>query len=195
MTDLSKIYLTVLAAGSSRRFGSGDKLSADLRGKMLGHHVADRVGQLGWGWRSVITRSENHACENGWGQKGYHIIDNPFAHKGIGTSLALAAAQARKSGAEALIIMLADMPFVSLDHISKVVGAAGDLPQSLIASNCDGQIMPPALFGSRYFGQLVQLNGDIGARGLLKEALQIATTTDELADIDTPYELARFNRG
>src|SRR3546814_412865 len=49
--------------------------------------------------------------------------------------------------------------------------------------------MPPALFDRRYFPQLVEGRGDVGARDLLTGARLVAGDPDELADIDRPQDM------
>ena len=58
----------------------------------------------------------------------------------------------------------------------------------------------PALFSRRYFGELLALQGDRGAKGVLRaheDDLLVVDTVgpDELADADTPDMLAALCRG
>lgn len=188
--DSANIYLAILAAGSSRRFGDADKLTAKLHGKMLGLHISDRVANLGWGGQAIICANSNIPCAMGWRQSGYHLHINADAHRGMGSSVALAAKCARAAGAGALMLLLADMPFVSTAHIKALLEAAPIGLESALLASWDGcNSSPPALIGRQYWDQLAVLDSDIGARALLKKAGRIAAEPKILADIDTPEML------
>jgi len=55
----------------------------------------------------------------------------------------------------------------------------------------DGQAMPPALFSRRAACDLLMLDGDTGARGLLRNAILVPGDAAMLADIDRPSDLPR----
>jgi CTP:molybdopterin cytidylyltransferase MocA len=193
MIDISNIYLAILAAGSSRRFGDADKLGAHLRGKMLGLHVSDRIAHMRWSGRAIICANGNGPCANGWQQSGYRLHINDHADNGMGGSVALAAKCAQAAGAQALMLLLADMPFVSTAHITAMLEAAPiALESALLASSAGGNISPPALIGRQYWDDLAGLDSDIGARVLLKQAEHIIAEPAMLADIDTPEMLAAY---
>lgn len=193
MVDSSQVFLAILAAGSSRRFGNDDKLTAKLYGKMLGLHISDRVVDMGWGGRAIICADDKIACAKAWQQAGYCLYINADAESGMGSSVALAAKSAQAAGAKALMLLLADMPFVTKAHINAILGAAPlKLESALLASSNGSNILPPALIGRQYWDELAGLDGDIGARALLKQADCIAAQSNILADIDTPEMLAAY---
>lgn len=193
MMDSASIYLAILAAGSSRRFGDADKLTAKLHGKMLGLHISDRLANMGWGGRAIICANSETPCAIGWRQSGYQLHINADADSGMGSSVALAAKSAQAAGAGALMLMLADMPFVSAAHIKAILEAAPMRLESALLASWDGSnSSPPVLIGRQYWDQLTGLDGDIGARALLKQAERIAAKPNILADIDTPEMLAAY---
>ncbi len=56
----------------------------------------------------------------------------------------------------------------------------------MAASTDATAVMPPALFGSKWFEKLEGLSGDVGARSLLRHAKTVRASPDELLDIDHP---------
>jgi molybdenum cofactor cytidylyltransferase len=186
--------LALLAAGQSSRFGDKDKLSALLGDKMLGLYAADAASDLPFA-RKLVIGSPAHDCAPQWGALGYQMIANEAAAQGQATSVRLAAAQAIASGASALCIMLADMPFVTNGHIGRLIAAfEQEGGTRTIASARHEQPMPPAIFPSGALETLLDLTGDAGARKLLGDALLIAGSDQLLTDIDTPEDLADANR-
>ncbi len=188
--------IALLAAGQSQRFGTADKLSAELNGTMLGLHASDTLAALPADHRIVIASSDEHACADGWHTDGFQIAVNPDADLGMGTSVALAARLAAEEKAEALLIALADMPFVPLTHLKRL--AACSAPNALYAScssvKSSSQRMPPALFGFSHFTALISCDGEQGARDLIRQAQLIQVAPEFLADIDHPSDLERLEK-
>lgn len=185
--------LAMLAAGQSRRFGDQDKLAALLGAKMLGLHAAGTGAGMPFSQKLVIG-SPVHPCAAQWSDLGYRVITNENAAQGQATSVRLAAAHAIDTGATALCIMLADMPFVTRDHIGKLIEAFEQSGRtSPIASSRSGQTMPPAIFPSATLKRLMELEGDAGARRMLTDAHLVAGDDQMLMDIDTEEDLARAN--
>ncbi|AMO73111.1 hypothetical protein AZE99_15740 [Sphingorhabdus sp. M41] len=186
--------LALLAAGQSRRFGEQDKLCALLGGRMLGLHAAETAAEMPFSQKLVIS-SPDHPCSAQWTALGFQVIANEDAAKGQATSVRLAATHAIEAGAKALCIMLADMPFVTPDHIGKLIeGFAQAGSTRTVASGRNGQTMPPAIFPSGSLERLIGLTGDSGARKLLGDALLTTGGDQLLMDIDTPEDLAEANR-
>ncbi|MEO9599201.1 nucleotidyltransferase family protein [Parasphingorhabdus sp.] len=185
--------LALLAAGQSRRFGDQDKLTALLGGKMLGLHAAEAGAAIHCPQKRVIGPPA-HGCARRWNDLGYRIIVNEQAHLGQATSVRLAASHAIEAGARALYIMLADMPFVTADHINRLLAIFEQMGCTrTIASARDGQAMPPAIFPNSALNDLLTLEGDSGARALLSDAHLVTADDPILMDIDSEEDLAQAN--
>ncbi len=194
MAERPRICAAILAAGRSKRFGDADKLAAGFRGKMLGLHVSDMLAPFEFDRKLVIAASANHPCDDGWRAAGFDVIVNPRHSSGIASSVALAAKHAEKANAGALFICLADMPLIPARHIADLAKAANAAPRSTIFASYDGAAAsPPAIFPSRFFGKLGALQGDAGAREMLRRATHIHLESRLLADIDTVDDLRRLD--
>lgn len=176
----------MLAAGRATRFGGG-KLDAPCAGKPLGQWVLDAVAAAGLRQGVIVTGREvpAFAAASGW-----TLLTNPEPEQGLGTSLAVAARHALESGAQAMLVLLADMPLVTPDYLHVLVKAGA----SAATRHADDRPGVPALFGRDQFAQMSQLSGDRGAGPLLK-ALPYLTLLDPpagmLLDIDRPEDLER----
>ena len=184
MTAYADIAVAVLAAGQSKRFGS-NKLMADLDGRPIGLHIVQTLVEMEFGWRFVV--SPPHApLELYYSASGFADVTNKSPEKGQARSLHLAVEAAIVTDAKALLLVLADMPFVSSGHIAALVAAYDG---NIVASCDDSAPMPPAIFPRDTWQTLLATSGDAGARGLLKGAKLVGASHAELRDIDEPADL------
>jgi molybdenum cofactor cytidylyltransferase len=180
--DCADIAVAVLAAGQGSRFGS-DKLMADLDGIPLGLHIARTIKSMNFSWRFAVCAGGAAIALH---YDRFDIIENAAPENGQSHSLHLAVGAADATDAQALLILLADMPFVSAGHIAKLVGC-----NALVASTDGDKPMPPALFPRAYWPELLRTRGDSGARSLLANAALISASPEELRDIDVVEDLHR----
>ena len=189
-----RVFMAVLAAGSSRRFGQDDKLAARFRGKRLGEHICDNapIDRIAPGSAVVIASRTDHPCRKAWEKAGFQIALNGRAQWGMGTSVALAALLAKKQKCDALLVALADMPFVPQEHLSALIEACRTASDMVCSSDGNART-PPAIFGRDRIAALTKLDEDVGARALLKNARTLACPPEWLVDIDTPEALRRLS--
>lgn len=176
--------VAVLAAGAARRFGGG-KLDADLAGQRVGQWVLDAVAGAGLEPGMIVVPGNVPAFA---AQSGWPTLTNVCASDGIGTSIALGASAALGQG-RALLVLLADMPLVSADHLQALLahpgGAATAYP--------DGKAGVPALVPLSLLPHLAELEGNQGAGPFLTMQRTLARVTPPdgmLLDIDRPEDLA-----
>ncbi len=98
---------------------------------------------------------------------------------------------------DAVLVTLADQPLVDADAIQRLV-AGFDAGHRIVASEYNGALGVPALFGREYADNLLQLEGDIGAGPWLRargsEVTRIPLPVAEI-DIDMPSDVARLSGG
>jgi molybdenum cofactor cytidylyltransferase len=187
MMACGNIAGVLLAAGRGTRFG-GNKLEAMLGDRMLGLHAAQTLSGLGCGQLFAVHDPAHAALATSLNAEGFTLIDNFDADKGLSHSLALAANAAVTTNADAMLVCLADMPFVTAAHLAILIDAGGS---QIIASAVGETRMPPALFPRGVWPTLATLSGDDGARALLRDATIIQGTPEMLVDIDTRADLNR----
>jgi len=178
--------LVLLAAGRSRRF-EGDKLSEPFLDKPLAYHVVTALEKIPFLTRIAVvsdTRLDFAAL-------GYRVELNPDPSLGQARSLCRGVLAAREAGADAVLVALADMPRVTAAHIYRMFDAASG-PDTVVASSDGVQPRPPALFGGNLFDNLLDLDGDQGARELIMRGRHVVTSPAELVDIDTRADLAEL---
>lgn len=120
---------------------------------------------------------------------------NPDYSDGLSTSLRRGIA-ALPPEADAVLVMLADMPHINAHHLDAIIAFyeqhAHEAP--IVVPVHAGQRGNPILWSRRFFDDMMQLDGDQGARGLLERYAQFVRPVeiDDPAiffDIDTPQDL------
>lgn len=185
-----KLGVALLAAGTGSRFG-GNKLLADYRGQPLVSCALRALGELPAARRVAITSDERVAALAQ--EYGFEPVHNDAPQLGQGRSVSLAASAL--CDMDAMLLMLGDQPRVSGESLSRLIGAFERSGKGLACLRDETHAGNPAVFSHAYFDRLAALDGDRGAKGILRQNPDDLTVVPcvypfELADADTPQALA-----
>lgn len=197
---MKEIAAVVLAAGASRRFGTNKLLHPVKAGSGAKPLIACSL--MPWletfSQVTVVVRADSdelqRQAEQALGpEKAAGIRWRICPDAVLGMSASLAAGVAYNRDADGWLIGLADMPAVPSAIIGEVRDAIADAAP-LAAPYCDGQRGHPVGFAARYRNELLALQGDTGAREILRREagslLRIDTTDPGIfTDIDIPEDL------
>jgi len=179
------VVLILLAAGTSQRFGNiAAKLEEPFLGRPLGLHVAVALEAVPFRDRIAITGD----AQLDFAAHGFRTIANPDSGRGMASSVRIGVEAAKAMSAKAVLIALADMPRVTATHIFNILDAV-DADDAVVASSDGFTPHPPALFARDRFDALMALDGDMGAREMIRRGKHVVTTEAEMIDVDTPEEL------
>jgi len=181
----------LLAAGQSQRFGHTDKLLQPLSNGLPLITQAVRTMLTALESVMVVLPPEHNALADALKDEAVQITINPAATAGMGNSLACGVSACAE--ADGWIIGLADMPWIQPTTISRIITALGH-EQSLVAPRYQNLRGHPVGFGREYRETLMNLQGDAGARSVLKQykaQLHYLDVNDPgiLLDVDTPADL------
>ena len=198
-----RIGALLLAAGQSRRMGGPNKLLAELPGSNPGTGVAmvTRVAQrlLASRARPIIAVLGNRADEidAALGRLPVERVRNPDFADGLSTSLKRGLA-ALPEDVDGVLICLGDMPLISGRHLDRLIAVFNPLEgRAIIVPTRHGKRGNPVLWAKRFFSEMLQISGDVGARHLIGEHAELVAEVEMdddaiLVDIDTPEALATF---
>lgn len=181
-----KTAALVLASGLSKRFGSEDKLLADLKGQALLAYSLDTARETGFDGLFVICPDPDPRADIAR-SFGFDVIPNPSPEAGQGATIALGAKHCLSAGFDAVCILLGDMPFVTSDYIRELTQSTGDI----VFSRSGTHHQPPAIFRGPAIKTLTQLSGDNGAKALELSNFHVEyiNLPDEMArDFDLPSD-------
>ena len=184
----SDIAVLLLAAGSSNRMGRPKQLLPWKKVTLIENTI---------GMASALTNNFMVVLGANATKIQAHIPKakmtiNKKWHLGMGSSLAHGVKTIEsKYGPEAILVMVVDQPFLTLEHYKGLVQCHQKNPHKIYASNYRGVPGVPAIFPKQFFMELKKLGADFGARKLLKineSSVVIAETNGELIDLDTPED-------
>lgn len=186
-----KIAAIVLAAGRSSRMG-GNKLLLNWNGKPIIAHVIDKIAGMGFAETILVTGYEAAKIKAALGNRAdLKIIEAPDHAMGMAASLK-AGIKALKPATDAALVILGDMPQISDDLLKRLVAAYQPREGRAIALPvADGKRGNPVLFDRRFFADILQLEGDVGARHIIGSNAEFvaeipAPSQEIFVDVDTP---------
>ena len=195
-----RIGAILLAAGQSRRMGGPNKLLADVDGVPMVARVARRL--LASRARPIIAvlGNQGDAVDTALGRLPVERVRNPEFAGGLSTSLKRGIA-ALPSDVDGALICLGDMPLISGRHIDRLIAAFNPLEgRAIIVPTRRGKRGNPVLWSKRFFAEMAELAGDVGAKHLIGEHTEVVAEVEMdddaiLVDIDTPEALAALRQG
>ena len=183
--DKGQPLVAVLAAGLASRFGGG-KLDAMCAGKPLGKWVLDAVEAAGMPPGVIVVGPDAPQFVTGAGDWRLAVNDSPG--EGLGQSVAIAAQKALRLR-RSLLILLADMPLVTADHMQHLASSGG----TAATRYPDGRVGVPAFIPASEVGVLTRLEGTGGAAALLGANADLHVVEADpriLLDVDRSADLA-----
>ncbi|RPH67167.1 MAG: 4-diphosphocytidyl-2C-methyl-D-erythritol kinase [Burkholderiales bacterium] len=190
-----RVAALVLAAGSSSRMGTGNKLLAPVDGvpmvlRAVNAALASRAMSV-----TVVLGHEAESIEAALAGRPVRLVHNPDHAQGMSTSLRHGIA-ALPQQAQAVVILLGDMPAITADHVDRLIDAFDSARPTIVLPEKAGRRGNPVILPRQLFAQAGTVSGDQGARGLLAQHGDLVTQVefdDEaiFVDVDSPAELAR----
>ncbi len=194
----------ILAAGRSSRLGRPKHL-LPLADEPIIRHTARRVRASTLDEVLVVIGEDADAVRDALEGLPVRLVVNPRAAEGQSTSVVagmtalLNASQTAGSRAvEAVVMLLGDQPTIDPETIDGVIHRWRESGAPVAAAHYCDLLGSPILFASPLFPELLRLQGDIGAREIVRakrETGELATVTvDRPApqDVDTDEEYQRL---
>ena len=193
---MADICILIPAAGASTRMRGRDKLLEEVRGQPL---LRDRVeAALGTGTSVLVTlppdRPLRAAALAGLAHPRLNVVLVPDAQTGLAASLRRGAQWAMTAQADALMVVLPDLPDLTGDDLRTML-QAHDFKSVLRATSEHGTPGHPVILPARLFDSLAKRSGDQGARDLLRgqSVTSLALPgTHATTDLDTPEAWAAW---
>lgn len=178
---MKNIGLIILAAGKASRMGKPKQLLIYQGTSLISHAV--KIG-LNSTCKPVLVVLGAYAeqIKPEINKLPIKIVENPLWETGMSSSIRVGITAIKESNPnlDAVIIALADQPLIDVKVFNKLIQSYRETRNIIIASAYDDIVGVPALFDCALFGELMQLEGDKGARVLMRKY------RDEVLSIEIP---------
>lgn len=178
----------LLAAGESKRMGRLKQLLPLGRTTMVEQAIDNLLNSK---VNEVIVVLGHRAEEimRKIATKPVKIAVNPVYHQGMSTSI-IAGLKLVDDGARAVMLALADQPFIDSQTINRLIDEFCDHNRGIIIPTYQSRRGHPIIFAIKYKEELSSLKGDVGGRQIMEhhpdDVLEVAVASPGInIDIDT----------
>ena len=184
------LSVVIPAAGDSQRLGQPKQL-VEHNGKPLIQTSVDNACSVAPGEIIVVTGAQADEVKAAVQHTAVHWVHNPDWAGGMGGSIACGAAAA-SAKTDGLVIILCDQWRINAQDLQKLAATWRSNPERIVVAEADGILMPPVIFPASFLTRLKALEGDRGARSLIKAhpgLLKPVPMDNAAFDLDTPDQL------
>lgn len=192
------ISAILLAAGESKRMGQpkqllpfGDKTLVE---HALDNLLASRVDEV-----VLVTGNQADAVAKKVGKRPVKVVLNPDFRLGMSTSLKKGLISIDEDS-KAVMVVLADQPFIDAALINRLLDEFASRGKGIVVPVFKGKRGHPIIFAIKYRDELLQLQGDAGAKALMErhpdDVREVVVASEHIhVDIDDmeSYELQKKN--
>lgn len=193
------MWCVILAAGFSRRMGQ-QKLLLPLGSQqsVLGAVIETSLRVKSLKGVIVVVRDDDEAVQSLVRTYPVTCLSNAASDLGMSTSLILATHACAKQSADAMMVLLGDMPGVRSETMVAMVDAYTNHRAPFVQARYRDGLSHPVLFDQSLFQELGAVRGDEGARSILQkyrtEAVTVDVPLDVPMDLDTPEAYTAYLR-
>ena len=192
--QLAGVTAVILAAGGSSRYGECKQL-VEINGSSLVRLAVVKLSPLFSHDRiNVVVGANSKAVAQAVGDLRVNIVHNEYWHQGLASSL-MAGLNSVEPDCRAVMITLCDQALVTGDHLRRLLDLWLACPSEITASAYAGTVGTPAVIPAEFYPQVLVLEGDAGAKSILKKnAGRVRTLPIPEAefDLDVPADLEKL---
>lgn len=191
------VAIVILAAGMSSRMGNSGahKLLANFGGvpllrKMVLMAVATSAASV-----TVVLGHRHDEMQEMLSDLDVQTVINPDYASGMASSLIAGFSSTKVQSADGVLVLLADMPGITSNHLNTLIAAFEKAGQvAIIRAAADGKPGNPVILPRSLSNDVADLQGDIGARHLIKQSglpvIDVEIGPAAAIDVDTPDDIA-----
>lgn len=193
---MTNIHALLIAAGKSERMGAPKQILPWGTTTLIAHQI-DILQQAQLSV-SVVLGANAENIKNAIAHLNVQLIFNEDWEQGMGTSIAcgVKAIHSSNTPIDGILVALVDQPLISVAHFRSIITHFETGKQHIIVSKSQTGITgPPVLFDSEYLEELKTLQGDEGAKPIIKKHsahVVLIPAESPLEDMDTPEAYQRM---
>jgi molybdenum cofactor cytidylyltransferase len=166
----AKIGVVILAAGSSSRLGYPKQL-VEFKGKTLLQHSIDVAESASFNTKILVLGAGAKNIKQKIDLRNFEVVFNERWEDGMGTSISKGITEVLNIEPELdhILLLLSDQPFINKEQIQELIRVQLSSNKQATFSEYAGDVGVPAIFSRKIFSDLKKLQGDQGAKKLLRE--------------------------
>jgi len=198
MTSSPNHYgVVILAAGSSSRLGRAKQL-VKFNGKSLLQITTEAAISAAGKQVIVVTGANKELLDAELADLSAHVIHNEYWQEGMASSIYFGLISLLKlfPYLNGIIFSVCDQPYISASIFNDLIQKKSQTGKGIISAWYNDTAGVPVLFGHEYFVELIDLQGQEGAKALLKKhAGDVSTIPFPVGsiDIDTTDDLVNLH--
>lgn len=156
----------LIAAGSSSRLGSPKGLLPFKESTLIEHQI-----QIGLGCKPdklvVVLGSNREQLSPIVSKSPVEIVENLDWEMGMGGSIRVGIEVLKHL--DCILLLLLDQPLITTEHLLDLARELKSGEVEVVATLANDIIGPPCAFSQEFYSKLLKLEGDQGARNLLRD--------------------------
>jgi molybdenum cofactor cytidylyltransferase len=199
MTNTKRIGAIILAAGGSTRMGSPKQLLR-FEGTTLLRRAASSAIDAECDPVVVVTGAASQDVLGELDGLDIDEISNAEWPTGMASSIKVGLDEITRADpdVDAVVMLVCDQPHVTAELIRLLITAYHARTKSIVASTYGQDFGVPALFDKQHFEELTELEGDRGAKTIIKKHIADAEFVDfpeGVIDVDTADDFRQLTSG
>ncbi len=185
---MNENVIIILAAGASSRMNQPKQLLPYHQKSLLSHTIEEAQKSL---MPVIVVLGANaQQIKAGIGSMEVEIVVNEDWKSGMSSSIkaGLQKALANFKEMQNCILAVCDQPYISSILFQKLVDEKKESGKEIVASSYADTVGTPCLFDKKYFDELLNLEGDHGAKNILQKYRNDVASVDfenGKIDVDT----------
>jgi molybdenum cofactor cytidylyltransferase len=194
--ESTNVVILTLAAGSSSRMGQSKQL-IKINGQPLLQKTVDVASASKLGNVVVVLGAFFNEHKEILKDRPVDIVFHQGWQNGMGSSLKAGVRyiQNKYSQTTGIMVMVCDQPFLTAEHLAKLVETHRVSGKSIVASSYLDKVGVPCFFECSLLSEVLTLNDNEGAKKLLQvhtqDVVSVEFPSGEI-DLDTPEDLLRM---
>lgn len=191
------IGIIILAAGASRRMGTPKQTLQVEKGKGLLIKTIETALATSLQPVIVVVGANKTKVVPELAGLPVTIVDNAFWAEGMATSIkiGLAGLFMTEPKLDGVLMLVCDQPYLTTKILEEMVVTYGESGKKAVACRYEKSWGVPVLIGRELLGEIIEIEGDHGAKSFLKNHREDVAFVDfpkGNIDLDTPEEYATF---
>lgn len=196
---MARYGIIILAAGSSSRLGQPKQLLM-LNGSTFIEHVVHQAAGVPEAIPLVVSGAADPEIQVALAGFGTRIFFNTNWAQGMSRSIktGIKALLGMEPAVEACMLVVCDQPHVSTSLFKEMISSYEQAGTGILACSYGDTAGSPAIFGRQYFDELMCLEGQEGAKKIIKKYqtnVSYLPFPKGIVDIDTAEDYVTFISG